>query len=970
MNPIQRLVRRGRARTIALWTAGVLAAYAIVGFLVAPPIVRSQLQSALAEQLGREVTIERVRINPFVLSASIRGFALKTRDAAENAFAFDELHVDLAPSSLFRLAPVIESIRLSKPYLRFVRYEDKSYSFQDIVDRFSSRPASPPGPTPRFAVYNIVLADGRVEIDDRPEKAKHVVSDLQIGIPFISSLPSQIDINVQPRLTARVNGTLFDLGGETKPMTDTRETKLRIDIDDLQVGKYLEYSPVPLRVKIPSAGLTTRLELALSTQNEKLNTLTLSGSVRLQKFAAQKADGAPLLALEALNVDIDAIDFINRRAAIKSIRVDAPKVDVIRGKDGRLNWGALVTESRVAPAEAKNEAPFPFTVGDIALARGSVRVVDEGPAKPFRLALDNIALSVEGLGNAAGTKAAARLACDTGGKGHLAYDGSLELAPLRSAGKLAVANLPLGTFAPYIEEKLRVIVGSGALSTRGQLSYEARAEGGPRIAYRADAGVANFATLDQDTLQDLLRWKQLAVRGIDFELTPLKVSVDEVTLSDFYSRLVVNPDGRLNLQGLTRQPDQAETPPARPDAQAQASPPGPPANVRLGKIALRNGNVNFSDFFIKPNYSVALGAVEGAVSEMTPDKPGDVELRGRIHQTALLEILGQVNSLSKDLFVDMKASVKDIDLPPVTPYSVKYTGYGIQKGKLSVKVAYRIENRKLAAQNNVYLDQLTFGERVESPTATTLPVLFAVALMKDKNGVIDVDLPISGSLDDPEFSVGGIVIKALVNLLTKAVTAPFALLGSLVGGRGEELAFVEYAPGDSDLSEEDEKKLEALAKALDDRPGLKLEIGGRIDPNPDREALKRAAVDHEIRVAKLKDQGETKGQSVDDVTIAPDERDKYLATAYKDAKFDRPRNTLGLLKDLPVAEMEQLMLANAKVADDDLRQLAYARAQAPKDWLVENGKIAPDRVFIVAPRMNAEGIKDQGNPTRADFSLK
>ena len=967
---LERFTHRGRARTVAIWAGGLLALYAILGFLVAPPIVRSQLERSLTEQLGRPVTIERVRINPFALSASIREFALKTRDGGENAFAFEELYVDVASSSLFRLAPVIESVRLSKPYVRFVRYEDKSYSFQDIVDRFANRPPSPPGPPPRFAVYNIVLADGRIEIDDRPEKAQHVVSDLHIGIPFVSSLPSQIDIDVQPRLTAKVNGTEFDLGGETKPMKDTRETRLRIDIDDLQIGKYLEYSPVPLRVKIPSAGLTTRLELALSTRNEKLNTLTLSGSVRLQKFAAQKADGAPLLALEALNVDIDAIDFINRRAAIKSIRVDAPKVDVIRGKDGGLNWGALARESPQAePAEAKSDAPFPFSVGDIALARGSVRLVDEGPEKPFRLALDNIALSVEGLGNAAGTKAAARLACDTGGKGRLAYDGTLELAPLRSSGKLDLANLQLGTFAPYIEEKLRVIVSGGALSTKGQVSYES-SDDGPRVAYRADAGVANFATLDEDTSQDLLRWKQLAVRGIDFELTPLKVSVDEVGLSDFYSRLIVNPDGRLNLQGLTRRPAQAETPPAKSDAQAPASPPGPPANVRLGKIALRNGNVNFSDFFIKPNYTVALSGVEGAVSEMTRDKPGNVELHGRIHQTAPLEILGQVNSLSKELFVDMKASVRDIDLPPVTPYSVKYTGYGIQKGKLSVKVAYHIENRKLAAQNNVYLDQLTFGDRVESPSATTLPVLFAVALMKDKNGVIDVDLPISGSLDDPDFSVGGIVIKALVNLVTKAVTAPFALLGALAGGGGEELAFVEYAPGDSDLSEDGEKKLGTLAKALDDRPGLKLEIGGRIDPNADREALKRAAVDHEIKAAKLKDKGETKGQSVDDVTIAPDERDKYLTAAYKDAKFDRPRNALGLLKDLPASEMEQLMLANAPVRDDDLRQLAYARAQAPKDWLVENGKIAADRLFVVAPKMNAEGIKDQGKPTRADFSLK
>jgi hypothetical protein len=324
-----------------------------------------------------------------------------------------------------------------------------------------------------------------------------------------------------------------------------------------------------------------------------------------------------------------------------------------------------------------------------------------------------------------------------------------------------------------------------------------------------------------------------------------------------------------------------------------------------------------------------------------------------------------VNSLSKDLFVDMKASVKDIELPSVTPYSVKYTGYGIQKGKLSVKVAYHIENRKLAAENNVYLDQLTFGDRVESPTATTLPVLFAVALMKDKNGVIDLDLPISGSLDDPEFSVGGIIVKALVNLLTKAVTAPFALLGSLVGGGGEELAYIEFAPGSSTLNAEGEGKLKTLAKALDGRPALKLEVGGRTDPDPDRDALKRAAVDREIKAAKLKDAGAKAGASIDEVAIAPDERDRYLAAAYKEAKFERPPG-----KDLPPAEMEKLLLANAKVADDDLRQLANARAQTAKAWLVETGSVAAERVFIVSPKAGAEGIKDPGKPTRADFSLK
>jgi len=172
------------------------------------------------------------------------------------------------------------------------------------------------------------------------------------------------------------------------------------------------------------------------------------------------------------------------------------------------------------------------------------------------------------------------------------------------------------------------------------------------------------------------------------------------------------------------------------------------------------------------------------------------------------------------------------------------------------------------------------------------------------------------------------------------------------------------------LSAEDEAKLKTLAKALDDRPGLKLEVGGRVDPDPDRDALKRASVERQIRAAKLKDAGAKAGASLDDVTVAPGERDKYLTAAYKDAKFDRPRNAIGLLKDLPPAEMEQLMLASARVADDDLRQLANARAQIAKGWLVDNGKVATERVFIVSPKTGVEGIKDQGKPTRADFSLK
>jgi len=972
MNPrLERIVRHRGARRIAIWAGSVLALYAVLGFLVAPLIVRVQLERAMTEQLGRQVKVERVRINPFALSAAIVGFDLKERDGSASALAFDELYVDFTLSSLFRFAPVIEGLRLAGLHVRAVRLEDKSYSFQDIIDRFASRPPAPPGPPPRFAVYNILLTDGSIEFEDRPEHAEHVVSDLQIGIPFISSLPSEVDITVQPHLTAKVSGTPIELLGETKPLKDTRETKLRIDIDELPLAKYFEYVPVPLRFRIPAGSLSTRLELSLSTRNERLNTLALSGTVGVKNLVAQRAEGTPLLAVGAVNVELGGVDLINRRAVVKSVRIESPKIDVVHRKNGQLNWAALAPETPAAPPGDSKEPPFVFSIAELALAGGTVRVVDEAPAKPFRFGLDNVSLSVAGLGNAPGAKAAVHFGCDTSGRGKLAIDGSLELAPLRTEAKIELAALQLGAFAPYIEEVLQVVVSSGALSTKGQFSAEAR-DGGPmRIGYRADASVVNFASLDKATSQELLRWKSLSVRGIGFELAPLRVAVDQVTLADFYSRLIVNPDGTLNLQTLAKKADAPEAVPPAAQADAGSASRGPPPNVRIGRITLSDGSVNFSDLFVKPNYTIALTGVAGGVTEMTPDKPGDVDLRGRIHQTAPLEIAGRVNTLAADLFVDVKASARDIELSPLTPYSVKYAGYGIEKGKLSVRVAYHIEDRKLAAENNVYLDQLTFGEKVDSPSATHLPVLFAVALLKDKNGVIDVDLPIGGSLDDPQFSVGGIIVKVIVNLIEKAVTAPFALLGSLVGG-GAELSFVEFAPGSAALSADEEKKLGTLAKALDDRPGLKLDVSGRIDPGADRDGLKQAAVERQIKAAKLRDSGgkPANALAVDDTTVAPGEHDKYLIDAYRAAKFERPRNALGLLKDLPTAEMEQLMLANAEVGEGELRQLGQARAQTAKDWLVGTGKITADRVFIVSPKMGTDGIKDQGKTTRADFSLK
>jgi hypothetical protein len=1007
-------MRSPRLRKIALWTGGTIALVAVLGFLVAPPIVRHQLQKVLSEQLHREVTIEQVRINPFALSASVRHLAVKEHDGAANVFGFDELSVNVAYSSLWRRALLVEALKLARPYVRIVRNDDKTYNVQDLVEAFT-RPAQPE-PTsapPRFALFNIEVDDGRIEFDDRPEKTRHTVDSLRIGVPFISSIPSQVDVYVHPELRAIVNGAPFALTGETKPFKDTRETTLKIDLKDLQIAQYLEYSPVPLRLRVQSGRLDTQLALSLSTQGDKLNTLVITGSAALRGVVVAADDGTRLAAVDTLQVELNALDLVGRRFNAKRVRIDKPDVLVTRFKDGRINLLGVIEPAPSAASEADDAPPVAIEVGALSIADGTVRVTDHVPARPFQTTLTNVALDTQNLAYRAGggtgqpdpqaPAAAVKLAFEVDSKGRLAYDGTLQLGSLQTEGQLAVDGVRIAPFAPYYEDMLDVLVSNGVAATRGRLAV-GLPQGRPlRVTYRGEALITGFASRDKPTSQDLLRWKSLAARGIDFDLEPLAVAVDEIALSDFYSRLIVNNDATLNLQRLIRRSNGApaaatepllnEPPAAAPPAEGNAAaqteaPQAPPSaaassqklrdrpNVRIGRFVLKGGRINFSDYFIKPNYSADLSAVSGTVGAMTPDSAGDVELRGRIGETAPIEILGRVNPLAGDLFLDINASAREVELSPLSPYAVKYAGYGIEKGKLSLRVRYLVENRKLAAENNLYLDQLTFGERVESPTATKLPVLLAVALLKDRNGVIDVNLPISGSLDDPQFSLGGVIARAIVNLIAKAVTAPFAWLGALAGGRGEELAYVEFAPGSARLTSESEDRLRSLAKALAERPGLKLDVSGRVDPQADRAGLKRLLLDRRVKAEKLK-QAEKKTdaeafepEALDDVTLEPAAYAAYLTAVYRAAKFDRPRNALGMLRDLPVPEMEQLLLDNIAVTDEDLRRLANSRAQAAQVWLVETGGIPAERVFLAAAKLDAQGIKDSGKPTRVDFSLR
>lgn len=673
------------------------------------------------------------------------------------------------------------------------------------------------------------------------------------------------------------------------------------------------------------------------------------------------------------------VDSRGRRVDVGEISNEKTRARLLRNKEGRIEWltapllrAAQKSEAAAGKGEAA-AAPWIVAIKRVAVDDLGVRFEDASTTPSAVQNIEGFRLEAENLSTENGQKGKLSLETRINQKGTLKVSGPLQLAPFAASLQVESLAVPIVPLQPYFAQYLNATVGGGQVSSKGEVVVDSGKQG-VNASYKGNLTLGDFLVVDKANSADFLKWKSLYFGGIDFRLQPLTVNVGEIALADFYSRLIVSKEGRLNLADLIRKPAAPAAAEPLPDAAtapvAAAPAAGPAPLIRIDKVTLQNGSVNFSDFFVKPNYTVSVSRLGGRINGLssTEGTLADLELRGRYGKAAPVLVTAKLNPLAAKSFLDLKAEVSGVDLTGFSPYSGKYAGYAIEKGKLSLNVAYKLENRQLSADNHLFIDQLTFGERIDSPEATKLPVNLAISLLKNNRGEIDLNLPISGSLDDPQFSVGGLVVKVIVNLFVKAVTSPFALLGSMFGG-GEELSNVAFAPGRGRPDEAATKKLEALAKAMRERDALKLEISGRADPEVDREGVKRVAIERAMRDEKRKDL-QKKGadeNAVREAEVSGEEYATYLQRVYKDAKFPKPRNLVGMQKDLPVEEMEKLLLANYPAGDENLQRLAERRAENVQVWLIEQGKVPPERLFLLPAKVGGD---DKGKGNRVDFSLR
>jgi hypothetical protein len=645
-------------------------------------------------------------------------------------------------------------------------------------------------------------------------------------------------------------------------------------------------------------------------------------------------------------------------------------------------------------AKGKGEPPWTVSVRKARLDRFSVDFEDRSLPSPVSTKV-TADLSAAGLSTARNVTGRASLSADFGnGGGTLTASGPVTIDPLSLSLDLDGKGIDLVPFQPYFTSSLNVALTGGRASARGKAGFAAAPEAGgpPRVGWSGDASLSGVSAVEKGSAEDVIKWESLNFDGVRFASVPFALAVSEVALSGVDCRISVHPDGTANVQGIVRKegegsagPSTGEAPPAGPSAApgaAAAPPPAPagggrgeeaPKSVRVDRVTLQGGTIRFTDHHVKPAFAATMLEMGGRITGLSSldDSAADVDLHGRLENTAPLSVTGRINPLSKDLFVDLKVDFRDMELSPLSPYSGQYAGYAIEKGKLNLVLDYLIEKRKLKAGNRVFLDQFTFGEKVESDKATNLPVRLAVSLLKDRKGEIRLDLPVEGSLDDPKFRVWGVIWQVVKNLLVKAATSPFALLGSLAGG-GEEMSWAEFDPGRSVLTAAEASKVGRLAKVLLDRPALKVEVTGHVDPELDREGLRRLLFDRKVKAAKLKSllKEGAAGIGIDNVTVPPAEYPRFLKEAYRAETFPKPRNFIGMAKDLPDPEMEKLILAHIVVGDPELRLLAVERSRVVKDLLVASGPVEAERVFLVEPKKLAAEKREKVGDCRVDFLLK
>jgi hypothetical protein len=1007
----------GRRRWLRRAALAVLV-YAIVGFLILPPILRAVATRQLSRLLHREVSIQQVRLNPFALSGTIRGFLIQDLDG-EPLLAWDEAYANLQLASFLGRPWVFREITTTNPYVRIQLNPDFTLNFSDLVAQFSTN-VNPAATRPvALRVDALRIRGARASLTDRTLRRPftRVIGPVELNLENFHTDPDRQNPYAFAGTTD--GGETFAWQGHFS--LDPIRSEGELHVGNVSLPRFTPLFQDLLRFEVRDGTVDLAAQYRF-VKSSATNVITVTNaSCRLTNLrVADPARDGDVVALAVAAVTNLSVDLGARRGEVESVFARDAQLTVRRDAAARINLLELAQPAPDAPTapgsvmlllQSVTNAFATFfastnhwvaTVQRVDVAGCALTLEDDAPERPVRLHLDDVALTARNLSNLPGTNLTAELSLRWNTNGAVKTTLAATLAPPAAQVQLSVNDLTLAPLDPYLTDYVNLFVRDSRLTVAASAELSLLPDGQPQVKLQGDARLDDFHTVDGVQADELLRWDSVRLSQLTAQLHPPEISLARLEVLGLAARVAVETNQAINVLTALRLDLTNSPAPTAPSTSAarklslaelkreffgaladtatstNLGPLGALPKLTLQQISISNAAVQFVDLSQPTAVRFAVSEVSGEIAGLstTDLRRGDLALTGQVERGGKFQLQGALNLLNPAEPTRLQLSVQDVNLTPASPYAGRFLGYELSRGSVGLEVKYDLTGRHLKGANLIALDQFTLGRPVASPDAVNLPIKLGLALLKDRSGRIELDVPIEGDLGDPEFRLGRVIWRVIGNLIVKAATSPFAALGALLGDDAAEASFVDFPPGSSVLPTNSISKLTALGKALYERPALELELEGGFSPTSDREALARQKLVQRFRELKWQSlrQAAREQTSPAQLTLSADEYAGFLRAAHATAAANgslttelptsvtnspataRPLGGKGAsdlvsgvtLGDagLGLAQMERQLLATLPVAELELQRLATARGEQVRAFLTTTGNVTAARIAL------------------------
>jgi uncharacterized protein involved in outer membrane biogenesis len=932
MRNVKQDVKRIATNKVFLAGLAALLLYALTGFFLAPYLLERYVPRYAQEQLGSQATVGDVRINPFLLRLEAKDFRLE-HPPGQPIVAFGRLLVDFQLSSLFRRAWTFADVQIDGLDLYVEVRRDGSLNLAAFMDRLAKRYAdvsSGDQPPRRWLLQHAALREGKLTFSDLsdPTPANTTFAPINLEVLDLTTLP---DRHGRYAITAAVpDGGSIAWRGDVSvlPIASAGE----LEVKGLKLATAWAFMRDELHLSRPkgSLDLAARYHFAYGDGKAALGLESIRARVSALALS-NSGGGEPILSLDTIAASEGRFDLAKRELVVPELELRNGRVAAAVEADGTVDWAKLLAPMQPSsPAQAAGSTgsetrPWKYTIQTIRVESVNLALVNRGYAQPIAYGIDIVSATLRSIANHGESpmRFEAALAIAQGGtikgNGTIAQD-------LKSAdAQVEATRVPLTPLQPLIAHYAALDLKSGHASASARVNYQGGGKG-PLLSATGTMSMGDVLVNETETGDRFLSWKTLSADEVAFTLAPNRLAIKEIRVLEPGAKVEISKNREVNLAQVLRPGAGRANPAPAASRRAPEKSAGDAFAANISRIRVRNGTVDFADFSLALPFSARVRRFNGAAVGISTDRASRAELKfdGRIEGSGSAKVEGGLNAFDPKAFTDIRVEFDNVEMPPLSPYAATFAGRKIASGRLWLDLRYKIVKNELAGENKIVMQDFTLGERVEAPNALDLPLDLAVALLTDSQGRINVTVPVTGNIDNPQFSYGHLIREALASLIVRIVSAPFRALASLLGSGSEALGSINFEPGRARLLPAEQEKLDKVGQVLKERPQVKLVVRGAFDPQLDGEALR----DRQVRRGVAQALG-----------VKLEQREDPGPIAYSDAATQRALEGLLAAGAGPKA-VEELEREFKKNAGRDPQRVSWVMALF--------GKASPDREFYQA----------------------